>query len=210
MNARNQNNNTFIVSFNNDLDAIISHVFEREDLSFTQKKNQEDLIRAVFSTQWHSYHFELYYQDDEYKAMSQGKKVFVILKLILEFSEAKKPVLIDQPEDSLDNRAIYTELTTYLKNKKSQRQIILVTHNPNVVIGSDAENIIVANQHSLEAPNAPNNKFSYVNGGIESTKEREESHLIFLERQGIREHVFEILEGGLEAFEKRENKYNLK
>lgn len=210
LNARNQNNNHFIESFNKDLSTMISHVFDREDLSFTQKKNQEDLIRAVFNTQWYSYHFKLYYQDDEYKDMSQGKKAFVILKLILEFSEAKKPVLIDQPEDSLDNRAIYTELTTYLKNKKSQRQIILVTHNPNVVIGADAENIIVANQHSLETPNLSSNKFSYVNGGIESTKERDGSNSVFLERQGIREHVFEILEGGLEAFEKRENKYNLK
>ena len=209
LNARYQNNNKFIESFDNNSSAVISRVFER-DLSFTQKKSQEDLIRAVFNTEWYSYHFELYYQNDEYKAMSQGKKAFVILKLILEFSEARKPVLIDQPEDSLDNRAIYTELTTYLKNKKSQRQIILVTHNPNVVIGADAENIIVANQHSMETPNASDSKFSYVNGGIESTKERDELNPVFLERQGIREHVFDILEGGLEAFEKRENKYNLK
>ena len=45
--------------------------------------------------------------------MSQGKKSFVILKLLLEFSDDKKPVLIDQPEDSLDNRAIYHELRNY-------------------------------------------------------------------------------------------------
>lgn len=54
-----------------------------------------------------------------------------------------------QPEDDLDNRAIFGDLVTYLKEKKTRRQIILVTHNPNIVVGADAEEIIVANQQGL-------------------------------------------------------------
>jgi len=50
--------------------------------------------------------------------MSDGKKAFVILKLLLEFSHKECPILIDQPEDSLDNRAIYNELVAYLKQKR--------------------------------------------------------------------------------------------
>jgi hypothetical protein len=46
--------------------------------------------------------------------MSDGKKAFVILKLLLEFSDKECPILIDQPEDSLDNRAIYNELVRKL------------------------------------------------------------------------------------------------
>jgi len=79
--------------------------------------------------------------------MSQGKQAFVILKLLLEFSKKECPILIDQPEDSLDNRAIYNELVKYIIDKKKERQIILVTHNSNVVVSADAEQIIVANQH---------------------------------------------------------------
>ena len=137
-----------------------------------------------------------------------GKKAFVILKLILGFSDSKIPVLIDQPEDSLDNRAIYNELTKYIRETKRNRQIIIVTHNPNVVVGSDCENIIVANQHSKNCKNKNSVKFDYINGGLENSFTNGSS--LILEKQGIREHIFEILEGGKEAFEKREQKYNVK
>jgi predicted ATPase len=83
--------------------------------------------------------------------MSDGKKAFVILKLLLEFSDKECPILIDQPEDSLDNRAIYNELVAYLKQKKKKRQIILVTHNANIVVNADAEEVVVANQHGEDS-----------------------------------------------------------
>lgn len=149
------------------------------------------------------------YDGDYFDKMSQGKKAFVILNLILEFSDDKKPVIIDQPEDSLDNRAIYKDLTEYLKRKKKQRQIIIVTHNPNVVVGADAENIIVANQHSESAPNKGGRQFDYINGALESIEAEDKNSAFTLPKQSVRDHMFEILEGGKEAFEKRENKYNL-
>lgn len=65
----------------------------------------------------------------------------------MDFSNKECPILIDQPEDDLDNRSIYKELVEYLKKKKKKRQIIVVTHNPNVVVTADAEDIIVANQN---------------------------------------------------------------
>ncbi len=55
--------------------------------------------------------------------------------------------------NSLDNRAIYNQLTQYIKQTKLKRQIIIVTHNPNIVVSGDAENIIVANQQSDDFPN---------------------------------------------------------
>ena len=148
------------------------------------------------------------YQNDEFGKMSQGKKSFVVLKLLLEFSEDEKPVLIDQPEDSLDNRAIYHELRKYLIDTKKKRQIIVVTHNPNVVIGSDSENVIVAHQESEDEPNKNNQRFEYLNGSIENTQSKIDSCEFVLESQGIREHIFDVLEGGEEAFKKREQKYN--
>ena len=65
--------------------------------------------------------------------------------------------MIDQPEDSLDNRAIYHELTAYIKQRKLKGKLLLSLHNPNIVVSGDCENVIVANQHSENNPN-PHNK----------------------------------------------------
>jgi len=142
--------------------------------------------------------------------MSEGKKAFVVLMLLLDFSDKDCPILIDQPEDDLDNRAIYKELVKYLKKKKKERQIIVVTHNPNIVVGADSEQVIVANQNGVDTKNKNGTKFQYASGSLENTKETDEKIDIILERQGIKEHVCEILEGGNEAFKQREIKYDLK
>lgn len=153
----------------------------------------------------------MYYENDRFDGMSQGKQAFVILKLILEFSQKQCPILIDQPEDSLDNRAIYNELVKYIRTKKKHRQIILVTHNPNVVVGADAEEVIVANQQGSKTPNENDIKFQYVYGSLEVTSEHNHDLTIpLLHRMGIREHVCDILEGGKEAFANRERKYGFR
>ena len=125
----------------------------------------------------------------------------------MEFSSRKCPILIDQPEDSLDNRAIYSELVSYLKTKKKERQIILVSHNPNVVVGSDAEQVIVANQNGIKTINQDNIKFQYISGSLENSSPKIVDETCILLSQGIREHVCDILEGGKEAFNRREKKY---
>lgn len=173
-------------------------------------KSQPNVSSELLSTNWFNISYNLTYQKDGFADMSQGKQAFVILKLLLEFSDKKCPILIDQPEDSLDNRAIYRELVQYLKDKKKERQIIIVTHNPNVVVSADAEQIIVANQHGKDSKNINSIKFQYVSGSLENTREKDEKNKIVLESQGIREHVCEILEGGYEAFKQRERRYAIK
>lgn len=143
----------------------------------------------MLSINWTKLNYILKYEDD-FSQMSQEKKAFVI----------------DQPEDSLDNRSIYLELTKYLKSNKKDRQIILVTHNPNVVVGADSENVIVANQNSSKTPNKDGIQFSYVNGALENTL-ADSHYKTILESKSIREHVIDILEGGNDAFSERENKY---
>jgi len=170
-------------------------------------KDIKDLTKGIITENWFSISYELTYQNDTFEKMSDGKKAFVILKLLLEFSNKECPILIDQPEDSLDNRAIYNELVTYLKQKKTDRQIILVTHNANIVVNADAEEVIVANQHGEDSKNRDNIKFQYISGSLENTISQNSKCDIVLKSQGIREHVCEILEGGTEAFKKRENKY---
>lgn len=139
--------------------------------------------------------------------MSEGKASFVLLRLILDFENADCPILIDQPEDDLDNRAIYTDLVKYIKSKKDQRQIIIVTHNPNVVVAADSEEVIVANQNGTTNRNTNGIKFEYITGPLEQTFVSDTETL--LRSQGIREHVCDILEGGKKAFVEREKKYNI-
>ena len=99
-------------------------------------------------------------------------------------------------------------LTKYIKKTKKNRQIIIVTHNPNIVVSGDAENIIVANQQSDNSPNQNGKKFDYVNGALENRNNDSTSEFI-LQKYNIREHVCDILEGGEDAFIKRENKYSI-
>ena len=126
--------------------------------------------------------------------------------MFLEVSSSKVPILIDQPEDNLDNRTVYNTLNEFIKTKKIDRQIIMVSHNSNLVVSTDSENIIVANQNGQ---NSSYPRFEYINGALEETKKKDLSELNELKKQGIREHVCEILEGGVEAFKKREEKYNI-
>lgn len=154
--------------------------------------------------------FDVKYKSDSLHQMSPGKKGTVLLILFLQISTADYPILIDQPEDNLDNRTIYTQLCTMIKRKKSQRQIIIVTHNANLVVGTDSENVIVANQEGQSGTGAKQQyRFEYVNGPIELSF-KDESDKNELTCQGIREHICDVLEGGLDAFENRERKYGFK
>ena len=176
-------------------------------------KNGYDFLNVateLLAKSWYSLNYELTYQNDKFKEMSEGKQAFVILKLLLEFSDKKCPILIDQPEDSLDHRAIYNELVEYIKKKKKERQIILVTHNSNVVVSADAENVIVANQEGTDSHNSDGFRFQYINGSLEFTRTKKKEENVILFSQGIREHVCDILEGGKNAFEKRELKYGFR
>ncbi|WP_144892241.1 TrlF family AAA-like ATPase [Flavobacterium tiangeerense] len=166
------------------------------------------LAQKILSTNLFKITYEIFYEDI-FKQMSEGKKAFVVLMLLLDFSNKDCPILIDQPEDDLDNRAIYNELVTYIKRKKKERQIIIVTHNPNIVVGADSELVIVSNQHGVNSPNKGDFKFDYIQGSLEMTKEKDEKINETLYSQGIRQHVCEILEGGFEAFKKRELRYSI-
>lgn len=179
-----------------------------EELTFNKSKKSINFLEDLANDNWVDIKFDLVYQNDTFQSMSQGKKSFAILKLLLEFSDSKIPIIIDQPEDSLDNRSIYEDLISYLREKKKERQIIVVTHNANIVVAADSENIIVANQNSKLTPNKGNIKFEYLTGAIEDTHKSPNSQY-FLKRYTIKEHIYDILEGGKEAFYRREHRYGL-
>ena len=189
--------------------SSVNQIFEKlleKNITLKGQYSHNSLCQKLMASNFFEISYDIVY-DDIFNQMSEGKKAFVVLLLLLDFSSKDCPILIDQPEDDLDNRAIYKDLVAYLIKKKKERQIILVTHNPNIVVGSDSELIIVANQNGNDSPNKNGIKFQYVSGSLENTKEKDKSIGITLDSQGIKQHVCEILEGGNEAFKQRERKY---
>ena len=142
-------------------------------------------------------------------SMTEGKQALFALTLLLTKESDTWPLLIDQPEDDLDSRSIYGQIVPYLKQQKKRRQVIMVSHNANLGVGADSEQVIVANQHGADRKNANTQKFNYLTGALEFTKPKNETQKIVLDSCGIREHACDILDGGKAAFEKRKHKYNI-
>lgn len=175
-------------------------------VKLTKDTSLQSLLTSLLAINYYSITYKVKYEGDDLEAMSEGKKAFIILRLLLDFDDSVWPILIDQPEDDLDNRAIYTDLVSYLRDKKTKRQIILVTHNPNIVVGADSELVIVANKHGSKNENPDKIKFCYYGDTLESSfKDNDEKTVLY--KQGIKEHICEILEGGDAAFKLREKKY---
>jgi len=179
-------------------------------LPLKNRTSLEDVLRGMIQDHF-KLDFTVTYKGDDLLKMSPGKKGTVLLILFLQISTAEFPILIDQPEDNLDNRTIYELLCQMIKTKKKQRQIIIVSHNANLVIATDSENIIVANQEGQESNTTRNDKrFGYVNGSLEHSFAKLPNETHILNQQGIREHACDILEGGDEAFKQRERKYSIR
>jgi predicted ATP-dependent endonuclease of OLD family len=152
--------------------------------------------------------YNLMLGEDSFSIMSPGKRALALLRVIIELDASEHPIVLDQPEDDLDNRSIYEGLATYLKSKEQVRQIIVVTHSPNVVVGGDSEYVVVANQTGQEASRDNEHyRFEYVYGGLERSFFDDGGKWV-LYKQGIREHVCEILDGGKDAFQRREQLYS--
>ena len=178
----------------------------KSNLPTRNEGSSKEVITGLLKN-WFIHDYKVQYQGDQINDMSPGKKSFVLLRLLVDLDNSKCPILIDQPEDDLDNRSIYNQVVKFLRKRKSQRQIIIATHNPNLVLGADAEQIIVANQEGKDTKNI-SSKFEYVSGAIEHSLILDNSIIEVLYKRGIQEHVCDVLEGGEEAFNKRKNKYN--
>lgn len=166
--------------------------------------NLESVLQEIFKD-WYNIHYIVKSGDDTIEQMSPGKKALVLLEMLINLEDSLCPILIDQPEDDLDNRSIYTDLVKFIRKKKKERQIIVVTHNANIVLGSDAEEVIIANQSGQDSPNQEY-RFEYRSGSIENNESLGTSMGVLYEK-GIQTQICDILEGGHTAFEKRQNKY---
>jgi energy-coupling factor transporter ATP-binding protein EcfA2 len=111
---------------------------------------------------------------------SPGQKTAAILAFVLAYGD--EPIVLDQPEDDLDNHLIYDLIVRQLRNNKLRRQIIVVTHNPNIVVNGDAEMV-----------------FAMDNRSGQCWVDQKGS----LQEGSVREEICRVMEGGKEAFAQR-------
>lgn len=191
-----------VVSIAEFIDLVDDDDFIRD--VFGEKKSKENLMKKSFSVEdLYNWIFDDYYDVNyfiEFKGrpletLSPGQKGLVLMKVFLRLDSSTKPLLIDQPEDNLDNKSVFNDLVTDFREIKKKRQIIIATHNPNLVVNTDSEQIIVARFEDSYS-NEDNPKIVYSAGSLENDE--------------IRKHVCDILEGGDMAFLKREKRYSLK
>ncbi|HUV51039.1 MAG TPA: PHP domain-containing protein [Anaerolineae bacterium] len=131
------------------------------------------------------------YKGKKPEKLSVGQRGTFYICMKLATDPFGSPFVFDQPEDDLDNEFIMEDLVPLFKEIKKYRQVIIATHNANLVVNADAEQVIVANN--------TDEVLSYRSGSLEHTDRKT--------KKGIREEVCRILEGGETAFEKRELKY---
>lgn len=134
-----------------------------------------------------SQHLDILYK--EVSVLSLGQKVVAMLDFLLAYSDYSKdfrPLIIDQPEDNLDNRYIYRHLVQQFRDVKAQRQIILATHNATIVTNSMTDQVVIMESDGAHA-------------WIESQG--------YVSEKFIKNHIINQLEGGRDSFKHKMSIY---
>jgi ABC-type lipoprotein export system ATPase subunit len=154
----------------------------------------EDVLTWLYEVDHITLEYGLKFNGADLESLSPGTKGIVLLILFLGMdTNDTRPLIVDQPDENLDNESIYNLLTPYFRAAKMRRQVIVITHNPNLVVNSDSEQIIVA---TAEKQDNGLPVITYATGALEDNAPT-----------GMRRQVCNILEGGDVAFLKRERRY---
>ncbi len=178
------------------LDTILDSLrYDKRDKQNNTERVIEDqvsnilpLYKYLFSLDFIDYNFQLKQNNKGLDQLSPGERGALLLVFYLLLDKNDIPLIIDQPEDNLDNHSVAKILVPFIRSAKSKRQIIMVTHNPNLAVVADAEQIIFVNLDKEK-----NYEFSVVSGSIEDRE--------------VNKKIVEVLEGAMPAFNKRRDKY---
>lgn len=155
----------------------------------TKDKAAGDVYDLLFSLSFLEPRYSLLFQDAQIEQLSPGQRGALLLIFYLLVDKGRNPIILDQPEENLDNETVVSLLVPVLSEAKKKRQIIMVTHNPNLAVVCDAEQVIYS---SFDRKNS--SKISYLAGAIENPT--------------INSHVVNVLEGTKPAFDNRRVKYH--
>jgi len=153
-------------------------------------KTPEDVYDFLYGLGYLQPRFELRWQGKTLNELSQGERGALLLIFYLLIDKSDVPLIIDQPEENLDNQSVVTMLVPAIKYAKERRQVIIVTHNPNLAVVCDADQIIHA---SLDR--ADGNRVTYTTGSIEEPI--------------MTQLIVDVLEGTKPAFDVRDARYGI-
>ncbi len=182
----------FALSINNALKKDLrdeSNILDKDIKSQLRKDHSvKELYDFIYGFEYIKPLFELKLDDKKLSTLSPGERGALLLLFYLFIDMDDKPLIIDQPEENLDNESVFKYLVAFIKMAKEKRQVIMVTHNPNLAVVCDAEQIIKMN---IDKKN--NNIVSYQSGSIENPE--------------INKCIVNVLEGTYPAFHNRDQKY---
>jgi ABC-type lipoprotein export system ATPase subunit len=151
-------------------------------------RTSNEVYDFIFGLEYLDPRYTLMFQDAQIGQLSPGQRGALLLIFYLLVDKGNKPIILDQPEENLDNETIVSLLVPVLTEAKKKRQIIMVTHNPNLAVVCDAEQIIHCEFNRTDSHN-----ITYASGAIESRL--------------INNKVVDVLEGTMPAFDNRKIKY---
>lgn len=182
------------------LSDIITHLKTHMGKATPSPMSLETQLREgeQVKSDFYNFVYGLEYLDVKYKIIfngkdlndnefSPGEKGALLLIFYLLIDKSDIPLIMDQPEENLDNESVFTILVPYIRKIKQRRQIVIVTHNPNLAVVCDAEQVISATMDKKT------NEIRYVSGSIENPD--------------INKRIVDVLEGTLPAFDIRDSKY---
>ncbi len=170
---------------------LILEAMRAYDTSISEQVKSErvvDFYNYIYGLDYITNRYELISDNKTLDKLSPGERgaLLLIFYLLLDMSDI--PLVIDQPEDNLDNQSVAKVLVPFIQEAKKRRQIVMVTHNPNLAVVADSDQII-----HMKIDKENNNKVIVESAAIEDIK--------------MNERVVTILEGTMNSFKKREEKY---
>jgi ABC-type lipoprotein export system ATPase subunit len=151
-------------------------------------KTIETFYDLLFSLDYLKPQYTLKFSGKDLTQLSPGERGILLLVFYLLVDKDDIPLVIDQPEENLDNETVYRLLGKCIRVATLRRQVIIVTHNPNLAVACDADQVICATHDSSRSP-----IISYESGAIENPI--------------INQRILDILEGTRPAFDNRGSKY---
>jgi len=186
-----------VVSFLSDIMDYLTHDKQSNEDSpvrlqdqLLQKISPEDVYNFLFGLEYLKPRFELRWQGKPLDQLSPGERGNLLLVFYLLIDKRDMPLIVDQPEENLDNQTIATMLVPAIKHAKERRQVVIVTHNPNLAVVCDADQVI----HSA-LDKTSGNRVTYTTGALENPT--------------ITQLIVDVLEGTKPAFDLRDSKYQL-
>lgn len=152
-------------------------------------KKLNDLYDFIFGLSYLEPRYSLKLSEKDISQLSPGEKGALLLVFYLLLDKEETPIIIDQPEQNLDNESVVKLLVNCIRSARAKRQVIIVTHNPNLAVVCDADQIIYSYLDKTDG-----NLVTYESGAIEDEK--------------INRQTVNVLEGTYPAFDNRRRKYH--